>query len=246
MSKKSQNGKNSKKTQSSSITDEQKQIFETLVSDVSSSFEDSASDTSVGQLKTDVESALSDQTVTRSELKTIVKDIFTVLDSDEINDEEARTIFDDLQEVIAVSTSSQSNDELTGTDGDDILSGGTGNDRLTGTSSTQAGKDEIDLLIGGSGKDTFVLGNASKTFYDDGKSDTQGSADYAAILDFNPKKDTIQLKGSSSSYSVGALPDNLNITGTGIYYQSSGSESELIGVVVDVTLSDLSKGFTFA
>jgi Ca2+-binding RTX toxin-like protein len=247
MSKKSRTGKNSsKKTKSSStLTDEQKQTFDTLLSDVNSSFEDSSSNASASQLKTDVESALSDQTVSRSELQTIVKDVFTVLESDEINDEAARNIFDDLQEVVAVSTSSRANDDLSGTDGDDILSGGTGNDRLTGTVSSNAGTDEIDLLIGGSGKDTFVLGNASQIFYDDGKTDTEGSTDYAVILDFNQKKDTIQLKGSSSNYSLGTLPNDLNITGTGIYYKISGSESELVGVIVGVTLSDLNTGFTF-
>lgn len=83
------------------------------------------------------------------------------------------------------------NDYLVGGSGSDSLTGGSGSDRLVGYSSGT----EYDVLTGGSGNDVFVLGNSSNAFY-------QGNG-YAKITDFNGIYDYIEVKGSSSQYSLG-------------------------------------------
>jgi len=226
------------------VSQEQKQNIKTLITDIQNSVDNAPSEASVTQLKADVKTALSDRKLTKSEFKTIVKDVLNVVNSTGVTTEEARTILYDLQDVAEASRLPRTNDDLTGTTGSDVLWGGLGNDRLNAAGTDDAGKDEIDILCGGSGKDTFVLGDATTGFYDDGKAGTLGLQDYATILDFNKKQDTIQLHGSATDYAVGALPSEVAITGTGIY-QTTGNSRELVGVVVGVSLTDLSTGFTF-
>ncbi|MFM5941491.1 MAG: hypothetical protein ACKOQ2_01920, partial [Dolichospermum sp.] len=61
------------------------------------------------------------------------------------------------------------------------------------------GLGEKDTLTGGTGSDRFILGNATKVYYDDGNTLTNDSNDYADITDFNIG-DIIQLQGTSSNY----------------------------------------------
>lgn len=226
------------------VFQEQRQNIKTLLTDIKNSVENAPSETAVTQLKTDVKAALSDRKLTQSEFKTIANDVLNVVSSAGVTAEEARTIFYDLQDIAEASRFPRTNDDLTGTTGNDVLWGGLGSDRLDAAGSDDAGKSEIDVLCGGGGKDTFVLGDAATGFYNDGTSGTPGLQDYAMILDFNKKQDTIQLHGSAADYAMGALPSELSVKGTGIY-QTTGSSRELVGVVVGVSLTDLSTGFTF-
>jgi Ca2+-binding RTX toxin-like protein len=121
------------------------------------------------------------------------------------------------------------NDSVVGGTGSDRLFGDEGNDVLTGADEL-AGKGfaEFDRLIGGSGSDRFVVGTVSSVFYSDGNTSTAGVEDYALIADFNALEDTIQLSGSKSSYSLGAVPTGL-ASGTALFLNESSSE--LIAII---------------
>ena len=82
---------------------------------------------------------------------------------------------------------SEVNDIIAGNAEDNQLNGGKGKDIIIGGSG-------MDTLTGGRGKDTFVLGEAGNVFY--------LGEDFAEITDFNANKDTIQLAGLSSFYSI--------------------------------------------
>ncbi|RMH74241.1 MAG: hemolysin [Cyanobacteria bacterium J007] len=136
-------------------------------------------------------------------------------------------------------------DELFGQPGDDRLTGGTGNDNLYGglgndvlngvdPNAAAPGANEQDLLSGGGNSDTFVLGDATRVYYDDRDPSTDGSADLATIADFNKLEDRIQLHGSAASYQLAEVT-----TGTGIYYTSGQTSPELVAVVRDVASSEL-------
>jgi Ca2+-binding RTX toxin-like protein len=136
-------------------------------------------------------------------------------------------------------------DELFGQPGDDRLTGGTGNDNLYGglgndvlngvdPNAAAPGTNEQDLLSGGGNSDTFVLGDATRVYYDDRDPSTDGSTDLATIADFNKLEDRIQLHGSAASYQLGEVT-----TGTGIYYTSGQTSPELVAVVRDVPSSEL-------
>ncbi len=136
------------------------------------------------------------------------------------------------------------NDPLSNQTGDDPLIGSTGNDNLVGSdgsdsliavnAATNAGIGEIDILNGGAGADRFVIGDASKVFYDDGVISSSGQSDHAAIADFNKLEDQIVLHGSASSYQLGELA-----TGTGLYYAAGQTTNELIGIVQGVSPTQL-------
>jgi Ca2+-binding RTX toxin-like protein len=158
-------------------------------------------------------------------------------------------------------------DLLVGEQGYDSLNGGDGNDILIGTDIGFSGQlqqgfgfGEKDVLIGGKNNDTFVLGlekaNARVNgvdsvifyvlLYNDGNSNASGTQDYALIKDFGfindgviRGVDKIQLAGSASDYFLGASPDS-SISGTGIFYTPSQSESELLGIVEGISVSNLS------
>ncbi len=152
--------------------------------------------------------------------------------------------------------------------GYDSLNGGDGNDVLIGSDTGFSGQlqqgfgfGEKDVLIGGKNNDTFVLGlekaNARDVngvdsvifyvlLYNDGNSNASGTQDYALIKDFgfiNDRVtrgvDKIQLAGSASDYFLGASPDS-SISGTGIFHTPGQVESELIGIVEGISLSNLS------
>ncbi|MBD2515725.1 M10 family metallopeptidase C-terminal domain-containing protein [Nostoc sp. FACHB-973] len=136
------------------------------------------------------------------------------------------------------------NDKLNGGNGNDQLFGDTGNDTLMGVQvsvGSNFGKDEIDILIGGQGQDSFVFGSSGNIFfYNDGNLLSQGTTDYARIIDFG-LDDRIVLAGSKELYTLSAVPTSIGNSGgrasdTGIYLNMPGA-SELIGVIQDVSLS---------
>ncbi|HLO86895.1 MAG TPA: hypothetical protein VK203_18100 [Nostocaceae cyanobacterium] len=156
-------------------------------------------------------------------------------------------------------TGGDGNDSLFGNNGNDLLYGGrdndsvfggTGSDRLFGDDGSDVltgadaavgkGIDEIDYLTGNNGNDYFVLGTAVGSFYNDGNSSTSGLNDYALITDFNTLEDTIQLFGSKSSYSLGAVPTGL-ATGTALFL--SESSLELIAIIQGSTNLSLSDNY---
>ena len=98
-----------------------------------------------------------------------------------------------------------------------LLDGKDGNDILTGInpSNLNLGQGTIDKLTGGAGNDTFILGNTSGIYYNDGNTTSAGRNDYAWITDFSAG-DKIQLNGSSPNYFL--RNENLNgVTGFCLY-----------------------------
>ncbi|MDB9451006.1 beta strand repeat-containing protein, partial [Dolichospermum circinale] len=124
------------------------------------------------------------------------------------------------------------NDSINTGDGNDSINGGDGNDTIDGVNgaSLTPGLGEIDSLTGGAGSDRFILGNATKAYYDDGNTLTNGSNDYADITDFNIG-DIIQLQGTSSNYLLAVVGVD-----TQILINKPGTElDELIGIVRNQT-----------
>lgn len=85
-------------------------------------------------------------------------------------------------------------DILRGGDGNDILNGGPGQDQLLGGNGNDqlVGDSEIDDMTGGSGRDTFVLGDQNRLFYDE--IGFGSFEEYARIKDFTFGEDRIQLQ----------------------------------------------------
>jgi hypothetical protein len=91
---------------------------------------------------------------------------------------------------------------LWGTTANDVITGGSGNDKLSGvlasgTSAAALGRRQMDVLTGGLGADIFVLGDARGVFYNDGSNGNLGAADYARITDFQTGIDKLQLRRAS-------------------------------------------------
>ncbi|AFY67347.1 calcium-binding protein [Geitlerinema sp. PCC 7407] len=129
-------------------------------------------------------------------------------------------------------TGNSASNFLVGGEGSDSLTGGLGNDTLRGVNAAEAapGVGELDRLTGGGGSDRFELGTVGKKYYDGG---AVGS-DYAIITDFEFNgTDKIQLQGSNTQYTLGAIG-----TGTGIYIER-GLNDELIGIVENVSVANL-------
>lgn len=139
------------------------------------------------------------------------------------------------------------NDSLNGGSDNDRLLGGDGRDRLNGVNASDrnAGRNEKDVLIGGKGADVFILGDRSKVYYNDGRSNTMGLADFAMIQDFRRSQgDKIQLRGKASDYRLGSAPRG-GKNARGIFLQTPGQD-ELIAVVKgDTGLSLNNQSFTF-
>jgi hypothetical protein len=231
-------------TRPSWLSEEQKQNLATLRDDWFASVDVPFRELDWSQLVSVAQTAFSDRTLTQDEVAAIATEVIDLVAQAGITRTEARTLVYDLQTIANASRLPKTDDTLIGTTDDDVLVANLGNDTLIGTPT--AGVGEIDLLYGGGGRDTFVLGDATSVFYDDGNPLTLGIADYAAIADFNPAQDTIQLHGTADNYTLAALPVSLGIAGTGIYHTPPNSGApELIGVVVGVNLTDLTTGFTF-
>lgn len=123
-----------------------------------------------------------------------------------------------------------------GTISSETVVGSTGRDIISGVpeTGTHTGRATIDTLVGSGGSDTFILGDARGRFYDDAKTKSSGTADYAFIQDFG-EDDFLQLKGSAAEYFQKVTQLN-GVTGSGIFYDSNGngildSRDELIGLV---------------
>jgi Ca2+-binding RTX toxin-like protein len=122
---------------------------------------------------------------------------------------------------------------ITGNAQNNLLQGLGGNDTLNGG----GGATEVDRLNGGANADTFVLGDGSVRFYDDGNSATPGHEGYAIIEDFTPSQiDRLRLTGSAAQYFLGSSPID-GLTGTALYHDSNGSgvlepaTDELIAII---------------
>ncbi len=72
-----------------------------------------------------------------------------------------------------------------------------------------------------------------------------GLNDYGLMVDFNLTQDTIQLHGAAADYSLGALPQDLPLTGTAIYHTADGAMPELVGVIAGVEVTNFNQGFEF-
>ncbi|MGK7890163.1 MAG: hypothetical protein AB4042_12580 [Leptolyngbyaceae cyanobacterium] len=226
------------------LSKEQQENIQKLIVNVQESVDSPPDQELINELRTTLTDALSDGELTEDEWVAIAQDTIEVVASVGVTAEEARIIFYDLQDIANTSQLPRTNDDLTGTDENDILWDGLGNDTLTGTGAN-GGVGETDWLIGGGGKDRFVLGDRQQAFYNDGQAFTAGLSDFAAVLDFNVNHDVIQLHGSAATYQLAELPDSVGISGTGIYQTEGETTPELIGVVVGVTLTDMSSGFAF-
>ena len=123
-----------------------------------------------------------------------------------------------------------------GSTGTNIISGREGNDVIIGVDpELDLPGQDIDIFTGGSENDTFVLGDRSKPYYDDGDDSTTGEDSLAIVSDFNPDEDIIQLHGSPEDYILVDLAD-LGETepGTAIFLQGETS-NELIASLDNVT-----------
>ncbi|MCC5619713.1 hypothetical protein LC605_32760 [Nostoc sp. CHAB 5836] len=133
--------------------------------------------------------------------------------------------------------------------GNDSLDGGEGSDRLIGVDNVVGfGTGEVDTLTGSSGSDTFVLGDSSFVYYDDGKSWTTGESDYALITDFDFNQDFIELKGSRDFYSLDFFTSATGTTDAALIYDPGViPRGEVIGVLQNVSLdvNISSSAFTF-
>ena len=87
-----------------------------------------------------------------------------------------------------------------GTNRNDVLTGSDGNDTISGIARTgrNLGRRQIDTLTGLLGADIFLLADARGTFYNDGNRRSQGTNDYAIIKDFSiADGDKLQVKAGS-------------------------------------------------
>ena len=110
---------------------------------------------------------------------------------------------------------------LWGTTGSDAITGGSGNDRLSGvlasgTAAAAMGASQVDVLTGGGGADVFVLGDKRGVFYDNRINGNPGFGDYAQIRDFLSGVDKVQL--ASASYLTSVSQGN-----TSLYWDRNGN-----------------------
>lgn len=116
-------------------------------------------------------------------------------------------------------TGNSSANNITGNAQNNYLRGEGGNDVLNGG----GGAGEIDQLNGGTSADTFVLGEGSQRFYDDGLPGDPGHDGYAIIEDFTPSQsDRLRLAGTVAHYLLGSSPI-VGVTGTALYHDSNAN-----------------------
>jgi Ca2+-binding RTX toxin-like protein len=132
--------------------------------------------------------------------------------------------------AVAAGTGNSLDNVLTGNLASNSLNGGAGSDTLTAAGSNN-GRGQRDTLTGGAGVDSFILGNESGAFYDDGNASNAGAGDYAYITDFTAGQDVLVLSGSASDYFVKASGIS-GLTGTfGIFKGTGAATDELISVL---------------
>ena len=131
---------------------------------------------------------------------------------------------------------------LWGTTASDTVTGAAGNDRISGvlasgTSSAEMGTQQIDVLTGANGSDVFLLGDARGVFYDDRKTGSLGTADYALIKDFIAGTDKLQLRNLSYLYtaSTGGLSLYWDRNANGLLESGGRNRDELIAVLEGAT-----------
>jgi subtilisin family serine protease len=131
---------------------------------------------------------------------------------------------------------------LWGTTASDTVTGAAGNDRISGvlasgTSSAEMGTQQIDVLTGANGSDVFLLGDARGVFYDDRKTGSLGTADYALIKDFIAGTDKLQLRNLSYLYTVstGGLSLYWDRNANGLLESGGRNRDELIAVLEGAT-----------
>ncbi|MGG6294045.1 pre-peptidase C-terminal domain-containing protein [Leptolyngbya sp. AN02str] len=141
------------------------------------------------------------------------------------------------------------NDILQGSLGSDTLVGGNGADVLVGVRPSPAfalpGAGELDVFIGGAGADIFVLGDATRVYYDNGNNAIAGNNDYARISDFQTGLDKIRLRGTAQQYVTGSVTAlGFGPTAVGIYLRKAINQpNELIAVVQGVGSLNLSQPY---
>jgi hypothetical protein len=146
---------------------------------------------------------------------------------------QARFTLRDLVPV-GVGGATDGRDQITGTAADELISG-------VPAGSVLNGRGSYDTLTGNGGNDIFLLGTATTVYYNDGKANTTGAADLAAITDFNAG-DLIQLKGSAADYRLSSAVLSGN-SGTFLHWRAAagaGSSDETIGFVQGLAPSALS------
>jgi len=145
-------------------------------------------------------------------------------------------------------------DTLTGGFGNDSLDGGEGDDTLIGVDPFSPGAEvgfgagEVDTLTGAVGRDTFVLADENRVYYDDGEPLTTGESDYALISDFNPNEDLIQLQGTADLYSLDFFTSTEGSLNAALIYDPGiTARGEVIGILENVAadLSVSDPAFTF-
>ena len=133
------------------------------------------------------------------------------------------------------------NDTLVGGNDNDAITGGSGRDIITGVeidASSSFGTGEIDTLTGQSGGDTFVLGDETRVYYDDGDATTAGNRDRAIITDFNARQDVIQLFGDADLYRLDFFSAGAGATSANILFEPGASAvGEVIATLQDVSPS---------
>ena len=132
------------------------------------------------------------------------------------------------------------NDTLIGGSDNDILEGRNGDDRLIGVeladSSSRFGKDEIDDLAGGGGRDSFVLGDPLRIYYDDDNPLARGEADYALLSDVEPDQDLIRLAGTKELYRLDLFTsESGTIDAALIFDPGVTARGETVAILQDVS-----------
>ncbi|VEP11906.1 Beta-propeller repeat protein [Hyella patelloides LEGE 07179] len=131
-----------------------------------------------------------------------------------------------------------------GSRGTNIISGREGNDILLGVDpELDLPGQNIDIFTGGSERDSFILGDRNKPYYDDGNDSTTGDNSVAIISDFNPEEDIIQLHGSPEDYTLVDFGDlGEEETGTAIFLKGATND-ELIGSLDNVSGLNLNANY---
>ena len=96
--------------------------------------------------------------------------------------------------------------------------------------------------------DTFVLGDETRVYYDDGDPLTAGESDFALIADFDPSQDFIQLNGTPDVYRLDFFTSELGTIDADLIFDPGvTARGEVIATLQDVStdLSVTDPSFTF-